>query len=38
MAVGLTHDTFSESSYITIAEFKNAPTSIDSSSGKALLT
>jgi hypothetical protein len=29
MAVGLTHDTFHESAYITIAEFKNAPTSID---------
>lgn len=29
MAVGITHDTFSESPYITIAEYKNAPTSID---------
>jgi len=29
MAVGLTHDTFHESPYITIAEYKNAPTSID---------
>ena len=29
MAVGLTHDTFTESAYITVAEFKNAPTSID---------
>lgn len=29
MAVGITHDTFSESPYITITEYKNAPTSID---------
>jgi hypothetical protein len=29
MTVGLTTDTFHESPYITIAEFKNAPTSID---------
>jgi hypothetical protein len=29
MAVGITHDTFIESPYITLAEYKNAPTSID---------
>jgi hypothetical protein len=29
MATGVTTDTFSEQSYITVAEYKNAPTSID---------
>ena len=29
MATGLTPDTFSETSYITVQEYKNAPTSID---------
>jgi len=29
MATGITHDTFDESPYITITEYKNAPTSID---------
>lgn len=29
MAVGITHDTFNQSPYITITEYKNAPTSID---------
>jgi hypothetical protein len=29
MAVGITNDTFHETPYITIAEYKNAPTSID---------
>lgn len=29
MAVGVTPDTFTERSYLTVAEFKNAPTSID---------
>jgi hypothetical protein len=29
MAVGITSDTFNESTYLTVAEFKNAPTSLD---------
>lgn len=29
MAVGITHDTFNQSPYITVTEYKNAPTSID---------
>lgn len=29
MATGVTYDTFSEQPYITVAEYKNAPTSID---------
>jgi hypothetical protein len=29
MAVGITSNTFSETPYITVAEYKNAPTSID---------
>lgn len=29
MAVGFTNDTFNESPYITVGEYKNAPTSID---------
>lgn len=29
MAIGLTNDTFNESPYITVTEYKNAPTSID---------
>jgi len=29
MPVGITYDTFNESTYLTIAEFKNAPTSLD---------
>lgn len=29
MATGVTYDTFSESAYITVAEYKNAPTAID---------
>jgi hypothetical protein len=29
MAIGITNDTFSERPYISVAEYKNAPTSID---------
>jgi len=29
MAIGITNDTFSERPYLTVAEYKNAPTSID---------
>jgi hypothetical protein len=31
MAVGVTNDTFSESAYVTIEEYRNAPTALDTS-------